>query len=35
MDVSRLKRMGWRARTPLDEGLAATYAEFASALAPS
>ena len=35
MDVSRLKRMGWRARTPLNEGLAATYAEFASALAPS
>jgi GDP-L-fucose synthase len=35
MDVSRLKRMGWRARTPLTEGLAATYAEFASALVPS
>jgi GDP-L-fucose synthase len=35
MDVSRLKRMGWRARTPLNEGLAATYAEFASALVPS
>ena len=35
MDVSRLNHMGWRARTPLTEGLAATYAEFASALVPS
>jgi GDP-L-fucose synthase len=28
LDVSRLSRMGWRAHTPLQEGLAKTYAWF-------
>lgn len=34
MDVSRLARMGWHPHTPLIDGLAATYAEFVSTLAP-
>lgn len=33
MDTRRLHHMGWRARTSLTEGLAAAYAEFASAYA--
>ena len=28
LDVSKLTTLGWRARTPLREGLAATYADF-------
>lgn len=28
LEISRLKAMGWRAKTPLQEGLAATYAWF-------
>lgn len=28
LDVSRLSVLGWRARTPLDEGLKLTYADF-------
>lgn len=32
MDISRLNHMGWRARTPLVEGLAVAYAEFAETL---
>jgi GDP-L-fucose synthase len=28
LDVSKLAALGWRARTPLREGLAATYADF-------
>ena len=28
MDVSRLRKMGWRAKTSLREGLASTYAWF-------
>ncbi len=28
LDVSRLRALGWRARTPLREGLAAAYADF-------
>ncbi|MEO6824266.1 MAG: GDP-L-fucose synthase [Nitrosospira sp.] len=35
MDTSRLNHMGWRARTPLAEGLAIAYAEFADTLVPS
>jgi GDP-L-fucose synthase len=31
LDVSRLSALGWKARTPLDEGLAAAYADFLSA----
>jgi len=28
LDVSKLTRLGWRAKTPLREGIAATYADF-------
>ena len=28
LDVSRLSALGWRAKTPLREGLAAAYADF-------
>ena len=28
MDVSRLKRIGWSSRTPLDEGIGRAYADF-------
>jgi GDP-L-fucose synthase len=35
MDTTRLYSMGWRARTPLIEGLANAYAEFAATLVPS
>ena len=28
LDVSRLAALGWRARTPLPEGLASTYAWY-------
>jgi GDP-L-fucose synthase len=28
LDVSRLRSLGWQARTPLDQGLQATYADF-------
>jgi GDP-L-fucose synthase len=28
LDVSKLSALGWRAKTPLREGLAATYADF-------
>jgi GDP-L-fucose synthase len=28
MDVSRLRSAGWQARTPLEQGLRAAYAEF-------
>lgn len=30
MDVSRLRSAGWQARTPLEQGLRAAYAEFAA-----
>ena len=30
MDVSRLRSAGWQARTPLEQGLRAAYAEFVS-----
>ncbi len=32
LDVSKLAALGWRARTPLREGLAATYADFLARL---
>ena len=35
MDISRLNHMGWRARTPLVEGLAIAYAEFTDTLVSS
>jgi GDP-L-fucose synthase len=35
MDTTLLRSMGWRARTPLIEGLANAYAEFAGTLVPS
>ena len=35
MDISRLNHMGWRARTPLVDGLAVAYSEFADTLVPS
>jgi GDP-L-fucose synthase len=33
LDVSKLAALGWRARTPLREGLAAAYADFAGRMA--
>jgi GDP-L-fucose synthase len=33
LDVSKLAALGWRARTPLREGLAAAYADFARRMA--
>ena len=30
LDVSRLAALGWRSKTPLREGLRATYADFVS-----
>ena len=32
MDITLLNSMGWRARTPLADGLAIAYAEFVSKL---
>jgi GDP-L-fucose synthase len=32
LDVSRLAALGWRARTPLREGIARAYAEFRARL---
>lgn len=34
LDVSRLRALGWEARTPLRDGLASTYAWFAAQAAP-
>ena len=35
MDVGRLARLGWTARTPLPEGLRRAYAEFMLSLDPA
>ena len=32
VDVSRLKALGWSARTPLDQGLALAYADYLARL---
>jgi len=32
MDVGRLNAMGWRARTPMERGLAAAYRDFIATL---
>lgn len=34
MDVTKLARLGWRAKIPLEEGLASTYAWYAENVAP-
>ncbi len=35
MDTGRLNHIGWRARTPLTEGLVSAYAEFVSTFVPT